>query len=170
MWYIAQVHRGREMAMLELCRTLLIPRVAQECFLPQYEVMRKVAGSWHLVKRLLFPGYLFFVTKNPQQLYHELRSVPVALRLLGNDKNSFFSLTERERAWLASFMDASYTVRMSKGYIAGDKIVVTRGPLRGFEGDIRKIDRHKRRAYIDISLFGDSMLASVGLEIVKKSA
>lgn len=24
----------------------------------------------------------------------------------------------------------------------------------GFEGDIRKIDRHKRRAYIDVSLFG----------------
>ena len=48
-------------------------------------------------------------------------------------------------------MDGNHTVRMSEGYISGDKITVTRGPLMGFEGDIRKIDRHKRRAYIDVS-------------------
>ena len=51
-------------------------------------------------------------------------------------------------------MDGNHTVRMSEGYISGDKITVTRGPLMGFEGDIRKIDRHKRRAYIDVTLFG----------------
>ena len=100
------------------------------------------------------PGYLFFVTDDPEALNRELSRVPMPIRLLGNEENSFFPLTGKERDWFLSFMDGNHTVRMSEGYISGDKITVTRGPLMGFEGDIRKIDRHKRRAYIDVSLFG----------------
>ena len=59
---------------------------------------------------------------------------------------------------------------MSEGYITGDKVTVTRGPLIGLEGDIRKIDRHKRRAYLDVTLFGRTVPASVGLEVVRKTA
>ena len=154
MWYVAQVQAGRESSTLEMCRRLVPPSVMEDCFMPEYEVM------W----------YLFFVTDDPEALNRELSRVPMPIRLLGNEENSFFPLTGKERDWFLSFMDGNHTVRMSEGYISGDKITVTRGPLMGFEGDIRKIDRHKRRAYIDVSLFGRTVPASVGLEIVRKSA
>lgn len=170
MWYVAQVQAGRESSTLEMCRRLVPPSVMEDCFMPEYEVMWKIRGEWRLVKRLLFPGYLFFVTDDPEALNRELSRVPMPIRLLGNEENSFFPLTGKERDWFLSFMDGNHTVRMSEGYISGDKITVTRGPLMGFEGDIRKIDRHKRRAYIDVSLFGRTVPASVGLEIVRKSA
>lgn len=154
MWYVAQVQAGRESSTLEMCRRLVPPSVMEDCFMPEYEVMWKIRGEWRLVKRLLFPGYLFFVADDPEALHRELSKVPLPIRLLGNEENSFFPLTGKERDWFLSFMDGSHTVRMSEGVISGDKITVTRGPLMGFEGDIRKIDRHKRRAYIDVSLFG----------------
>lgn len=96
--------------------------------------------------------------------------VPVSIRILGNGENVFSPLTDKERDWFLSFLDDEHVVRMSEGVIEGDKVTVTRGPLMGFEGDICKIDRHKRRACIKVSLFGRTVPASVGLEIVRKTA
>ena len=66
MWYVAQVQAGRESSTLEMCRRLVPPSVMEDCFMPEYEVMWKIRGEWRLVKRLLFPGYLFFVTDDPR--------------------------------------------------------------------------------------------------------
>ena len=118
----------------------------------------------------MFPGYLFFVTGDAEELNKELLRVPLPIRLLGNEENSFFPLTKKEQDWFLSFMDGEHIVRMSEGYITGDKVTVTRGPLMGLEGDIRKIDRNKRRAYLDVTLFGRTVPASVGLEVVRKTA
>ena len=57
---------------------------------------------------------------------------------------------------------------LSTGYIEGDKIVITSGPLKGMEGLIRKIDRHKRKAYLKLSFFDREIMTSVGLEITEK--
>lgn len=169
-WYVAQVRGGSEIATRDACKKIVPEQVMIDCFAPEYETMWKTKGEWHRVKRLLFSGYLFFVTSDIDALYAYLQKVPALVRLLGNDDEVFYSLTDKERDWFVSFMDDVHVVRMSEGYIKGDTIVVTRGPLRGVEGCIRKIDRHKRRAYIDVSLFGRTVPASVGLEIVRKTA
>jgi transcriptional antiterminator NusG len=38
----------------------------------------------------------------------------------------------------------------------------------GFESLIRKIDRHKRIAQLEIDMFGDKRTITVGLEIISK--
>ena len=43
------------------------------------------------------------------------------------------------------------------------------GPLKNHESLIRKINRHKRKAWLEMSMFGQSQLVEVGLEIIKKS-
>ena len=48
-------------------------------------------------------------------------------------------------------------------------IRITHGPLMGQEGNIVKIDRHKRVAYVDVSLFGQVTTVQVGLEIISKT-
>ena len=58
---------------------------------------------------------------------------------------------------------------MSTGYIEGDQVIVVEGPLKGYEGSIRKIDRHKRVAYLDLEGFEDVSSIKVGLEIVSKN-
>ena len=89
---------------------------------------------------------------------------------LGSDERAFVPLTDKETDWFLSFMDREHVVRMSEGYIDGDKVVVTRGPLMGFEGQIRRVDRHKRRAYLDVTMFGRTVPTSFGLVIGRKVA
>ena len=57
---------------------------------------------------------------------------------------------------------------MSKGLIEGNQIYITQGPLKGKEGLIVKIDRHKRLAYLQLSMFHKELIAKVGLEIISK--
>ena len=48
------------------------------------------------------------------------------------------------------------------------RTVIDEGPLRGHVDRIKKIDRHKRIAYLDIGLL-DQKQVRVGLEIVRKT-
>ncbi len=59
-------------------------------------------------------------------------------------------------------------VAMSTGIIENDQVRILTGPLQGMEGYIRKINRHKRKAWVSIEMFGRSVDMEVGLEIIKK--
>lgn len=63
-------------------------------------------------------------------------------------------LTEDEKNFLLGFCDDGYIAEESKGFIIGDKIFITSGPLKGRESIIKKIDRHKRRAEIEMTFLG----------------
>lgn len=49
-----------------------------------------------------------------------------------------------------------------------DRVQILAGPLMGMEGNIRRIDRHKRTAYLEIEMFGRTVEMKVGLEIIRK--
>lgn len=57
---------------------------------------------------------------------------------------------------------------MSYRYIEGQKVNITEGPLKGLEGQISKIDRHKRQCIVEVDMFGLKTRMTVGLEIVEK--
>ncbi|MFR3950420.1 MAG: hypothetical protein ACLTZM_27535 [Ruminococcus sp.] len=46
---------------------------------------------------------------------------------------------------------------------------LSQGPLTGMEGSIRRIDRHKRIAHLEIEMFGRTVEMKVGLEIIEKN-
>ena len=83
---------------------------------------------------------------------------PDALLVLG-DTNSCLSVIPAKRLHIPIFhMEA------------GNRCKDERLDVYKRQGDIRKIDRHKRRAYLDVTLFGRTVPASVGLEVVRKTA
>ena len=59
---------------------------------------------------------------------------------------------------------------MSQGIIVNGRVIILSGPLVGEESRIRKVDRHKRRAWLQIKLFGKPYTVVVGLEISQKTA
>ena len=63
---------------------------------------------------------------------------------------------------------AAWRRLIHEGYLQGDKIIVTEGPLQGMESHIRRIDRHKRLAWLTIDVLGESREIAVGLEIIRK--
>ena len=166
--YAVQVTSGQEEHTRELVLQLL-PDIVTDCYTPAYECARKIAGEWRTVTRMLFPGYVFIETSDPAQLRDSLRGVPAFTRLLGASEESFLALTDDEVKWLNAFTNIdTHVVEMSEGIIEGDKVIVTKGPLRGHEGLIAKIDRHKRLAELEIQMFGRTKRVRIGLEIVLK--
>ena len=140
---------------------------ATDCRLIYYETKRRYLGQWHSEKRLLFPGYIFAVTDRVDQLYNQLKKVPEFTRILGTG-DDIVPLSKSEESLLRRLSEDSETVGMSYGVQEGDRIIIKEGNLKGFESKIRKIDRHKRKAWIDIDLLGTERLVEVGLEIVEK--
>ena len=61
-----------------------------------------------------------------------------------------------------------HLMRLSEGYIQGDQVIVSGGPLKGLEGKISRIDRHKRLAWLTVELFGRTVELQAGLEILRK--
>lgn len=80
----------------------------------------------------------------------------------------FFPLYEQEERFLRRMTGDTTNVAMSVGVMEGDRIIVKEGPLVGMEGKIKKIDRHKRMAILEVELFNRVSEMKVGLEIVEK--
>ena len=167
--YVIQVVGGREQRVCDLVIRQLSGLIA-DCFVPRREVMRRREGRWSLVRETLFPGYLFVETSRIQQVMGRLAQVPAFTRLLGVSDERVVPLSQDETAWLSALLQPlEKVVGMSTGAIEGNRVVVTDGPLRGHEALIRKIDRHKRLAFLDMRMFGRTKTIKVGLEIVRKS-
>lgn len=167
-WYVIQVRTGSEEKIIQSCELLVSKTSLQECFLPKYKHVKKIRGFWEEVEENLFPGYLFMISDDVNQLFQELKQIPDLTKLLGKFGQDIFPLSEDEIAFLKSFGKEDHIVDMSVGYIEGDKIIVTSGPMKGKEGLIKKVDRHKRLAFIDVEFLGQIRNAKVGLEIIRK--
>ena len=120
-----------------------------------------------LCKSVMFPGYIFLITDKVNALYEELKHVPRLTKILGNGVE-FIPLKEEETELLAAMGSREHITAMSRGYIAGDRIIITEGPMKEMAGQIRFIDRHKRIAVVQMEMFGRKLDIRLGLEIVKK--
>lgn len=167
-WYAVQVRSGQEEEIIKKCDILIQRDIYHECFIPRYKHMKKFRGKWHEIEDILFKGYIFIITDHVDELFTELKKIPDLTRLLGNDGENIYPIYKEEAKFLSQFAGKQHIVNMSIGYIEDDIIHIDSGPLMDYEGHITKIDRHKRIAYVDLSLFGRQTTVKVGLEIISK--
>lgn len=168
MWYVVQVRTGMEEAICAQCRKVIPETALEKVFLPYYIAAKKYHGEWHEEEKVLFPGYVFMITDDLNKLHIELGNVLGLTKLLGTGQD-IIPLTDEEVDFLLAFGREEQCVEMSEGIIEQEKVRILKGPLAGMEGYIRKIDRHKRKAYLEIQMFGRTVEMQAGLEIVRKS-
>ena len=166
MWYVVQVYSGREEYARELIEKYVCRENIEACKIPLYARMRKQDEQWYPETKVLFPGYLFVKTQNVIRLYERLRSIPRMTRLLGTG-NEIVPITKEEEQFLVRIGGDELIIGMSKGIIEQGKVTIMSGPLRNMEGSIRKINRHKRLAWVEVKLFGREMNVPLGLEILQ---
>lgn len=167
MWYVVQVRSGTEDRIVRQCQNVIDAGVLERCFVPYYEEWKKYHGTWHTEKRILFPGYVFMVSSQLTALHKSLQGVIGMTRLLGTG-NEIVPLREEEIGLLQKMGVGEMPMKVSEGMIENDTVVITEGPLTGMEGFIRRIDRHKRKAWLDIDMLGRTMRIEAGLEIIEK--
>ena len=155
MWYAVWVPTGREEQIKTICdRELGDRKIYEECFLPRYE-------------KALFPGYLFFVTENPDELHRALKSVPGFTKILGDDEGPI-PLYKEETEFLRKHINQDKVFEMSVGEYIGKELVITEGPLKDLTGKVIYINRHSRQAVLEVEFFGRMVKMKVGLEVVGK--
>ena len=105
----------------------------------------------------LFPDCMFAEGENAEMLEAE-----------SGMKLDFRPVSPENERFLKELCQNKRHLPMSVGYIKDGRTYVTSGPLRGKEEWIRKIDRHKRLAKVELPDRGEMAEMYMGLEIVSK--
>lgn len=188
-WYVVQVVGGQE----QIVRRLILnrfsgggralsensnkmqelqtpsPYLIEECFIPMLERKIKYKGKWRLVKERILPGYVFIVTRSPEQVFQSLKQIPRFTSLLGDADSGFFPLNEQEVHFISRFGDHEHVSHLSQVTVeAGNKVRILEGDLLNYEGEIVKINLHKRVAIVRVPFMGSSVDVHLGIEIVEK--
>ncbi|MXP74771.1 antiterminator LoaP [Lachnospiraceae bacterium WCA-9-b2] len=167
MWYVVQVRTGTEESIRIQCEKHMSEEVLERCFIPYYEEAKRIRGNWTTLEKVLFPGYVFMITEKLERLYEQLHSVIGLTKLIGTGQE-IVPLCAEEIAFIQGIGGENQVVEMSEGVIVKSNVKITSGPLMGKEGMIKKIDRHKRKAWLEVPMFGRVQTVQVGVEIVAK--
>lgn len=140
-------------------------------FVPKIEKLMSKEGKKVFLEVTMFPNYLFIETSLNEQEFNEMiEEIEIDLgsmmKTLQDETQTIFALTVKEKNLLKSLLNKDYLIKHSTGVIVDSKLIVQDGPLKGKEELIRKIDRHKRLAFLD-NVCGKLM--KVPLEVISKS-
>lgn len=175
MWYAIRTGKGQE----ELAKAqagILRPGAVPGRFRELYCVRKKrYLGQWHEERDRFLPGYLFFITEGSSQ--GGGRETPDGMPGFGEERDALDGLgggtlrpvSQEEEEFLRKLMGGKEEIGMSYGVIRDGVLKISRGALVGMESRVRKIDRHKRKGYISMSLDGKEEVAEIGLEITEKT-
>ena len=122
---------------------------------------------------LMFPSYVFVET--PMDAFDFLDYFDKFRRLRRNfmqvlsyGDSGEIALRREEKLFLKELVDDEWCVKFSKGFKDGGTVTVVSGALMGCEAQIRKIDRHKMTAWVELEMLGRVGRVEVGLEVVTK--
>lgn len=162
-----EVPAGAEENIRKQYQAVIAPDILKKCIVPYFEEKKKFQGQWRILKKKLFPGYLLIETEDIDRFRKEIRQAEGAEFDSIKDL-TIVPLTEEDQNFLNRIVDENSLMSMSEGVIIRKRTIVRKGPLQGMERFIRKIDRHKRKAWLEMELFGKRQRIEVGLEITEK--
>jgi len=146
-------------------------------FLPVREMSHRSKGVVCTKRKLLFPGYIFIKTGIEAGLVAEKLESDLkdTVRLdgiysilhYGNNKKDV-ALREKERLYWEHLFNEDFCVAGSVGFIEGDTVRVMSGPLTGMESRIKKINRHRREAIVEMEVMGAMRMVKLMLEVVER--
>ena len=128
--------------------------------MPTYDRMKRYQGEWHVEQGTAFPDIIFLESEDSDTLEQELHDKCPDSRMI--------RLSSEQKGLFAQLFGEEKHMSLSKGHIRQGQTHVTQGPLQGKEDLIRKIDRHKRLARLEVPA-GEGLLQMYGgLEILTK--
>ena len=167
MWYVIQTLKGREKKVAdEVVRD--VAGADEPVFIFENEMEYKVNGEWVRDRNPFFPGYIFVELEEDraEDFDFRLRKEKHPLKLMGID-GRVTPIRPDEEAYLTSLGGEDHVIRYSEGFRVDDRVEIVSGSFKGWKGEIKKLNRHKRRARIRVSLMGIDMDVDIGLGIIK---
>lgn len=170
MWYVIQaLGNGDIDQVCDKCRTAMPEDLVPDLFVPKYICLKHYQKEWHEKLLPLFPDYFFLDTEQPTEVEERLKLLSRIMKPVCVGKD-FVPIYPEEQQFLEEMMDGQRVIRKSTGNLINGKFDIYAGPLRDAEKHrlIKKVDRHRRLADLEIRLLGTVKKVQVTLEIVKK--
>ena len=122
----------------------------------------KYNGKWEIRERVLIPGYVFIYFED-ELLVDTLKTLIRNYKLLeyGEDERELRGYDYEYAMWVYSH---DGRIGESKALFEGDTVKVVDGPLVEGIGRIIRLDRHKRRAWVEFDFAGT--IQKVSLSVV----
>ena len=158
---------GLEQKCKQQCQQYIDQTAYREMFIPMYKTKKHFKQEWHEVAKPLFPGYLFVDTDDIDTVITGLKKIRQYTKVL-KDGDTVSPIRKDEQDFLALMMDADHIVQYSEGFLIGDEVYITSGPLKKVQGWIRTVDRHRRIAKMDVPIFGRATPIEVGLGTIAR--
>lgn len=173
-WYCLMVKSGGEESFKKsfdetIKKSRLSQKPLNEAKITFFKKRMKNAKKIEYVQAL-FPGYVFMstesldaplaaATKKCRNFYHFLNTNADILRVQGKDMEL-----------LSNLLKFGETQGISQAYFdQNQRIVITKGPLAGFEGKITKINRKQGRATVKIDLCNNEIKFDLAFEEISLS-
>lgn len=171
MLYVIQVTSGAEKVTGRLIEEIVREEketLIEECFFPQRVRKRKYGGTWNVETETLFPGYLFVRTDHIEEVMQKLRAVPRLTKLLGMEGDFIYPLSQAEAETIERLGGREHVAGLSKVTVEeGNRVKVREGILKDYEGQIIRVNLHKRIAVVRIPFMGAEKEIYLGIEILE---
>ncbi|UHA75142.1 antiterminator LoaP [Paenibacillus sp. 481] len=171
-WYALFLETGKEEQVKKMLEDKF-PNEQIRCFNPQKVVPEKRQGIITDTTRSLFPGYLFLEVNLTTNIYYKILDTPKIRYMVNSGRvkrdhsfSYFTSISENEIEWILSLTDCGGKLVKSDVFVHHEKVIVSSGPLMGLESKIKKVDKRKRRAKLEISLLDQVFTIDVGVNIL----
>jgi len=170
-WFVLYVKSGSEEEIAAEINVL--PDV--RAFVPRKVKLYKRQGKLIKLNDIVFKSYVFVETQMDYETFyveviHKIKSHTGFFKTLTHksDRN-IETLYPSEKQFLQSFMNPDHLIEASIGFVEGDKVTITSGPLMGKETIIKKINKHKRIALMELSMMGRTVEIQIPLDLIYKS-
>ena len=167
MFYVLWTNTGQEEKMRQMIYEFADPALYTRCLIPYRLKRHYYKGKSHLVKLILFPSYLFIETDHIKEFVNNIKWFPGFNVVLHID-DLYCPVYKHEETLLLKLVNDHGIIDISEGYIEGDTVKVTSGPLVGQEGNIKRIKRRQGAAILEMNIFNRKTEVSLGLELISK--
>lgn len=171
-WYVIFVENGYEE---EVClfinkvKPYLFKDIKYNLFIPKRKIYERKKGIKQVVIRRIFPGYILVETETIYEFYNRVKGSPHILKFL-KDNYDFLQVKINEISLLLQMTNKEGIIEISQAFNLNDKIMITKGPLSGKDGIIKKIDIRKGRAKVKFSINNNVFYIDLGIDVMRKLA
>ena len=162
--YVIYTFSGNENKVAEKIRDLVL-KPGEDIYIPTYNRGKRIRGRYQVVNAILFPGYIFYETEDAAYLKKRLRKITELTKLLESERY-ILPISENEERLLYKLCGKEHILDISTGYIEGGKVRVIKGPMMGLDALIKKVNRKKKTAVIEVELLSRTMEITVGLDVI----
>ena len=153
-WYAAYTRCNHEKVVKKLLNDKDIPTFLPHILVPSRRKDRKI-----LIKRPLFPNYIFVELDEIHETWMKVFRTPGLVRICGNGRP--MAIPDEDIESIRIFINSDRNLYPLSYLKIGSRVQVISGPLTGAIGILVKEDHKKRRLVVSIELMGQSVAATL---------